>query len=256
MSRITLARSDLFPVGTVVSVFAGNCTPPDGGAPAGTAITTGTVDAAGLLSIDHASILPYTSYTLHASVGGQHRWVRARSHLDVFDSGGGTGTGDTASNTTVSNAGISLPTGGGATTAVAATDLFTRTAHGFEAGQAVRFTGLTGGAGITPGKTYYVIASGLTANDYRVSATLGGSTIDVTSDLTAGTVSRAAAFQAGQVITGPGIPAGTRILSVSGDTLTLSAAATATASQVALTAYGARAWSAVVRRRRVAMGTS
>ena len=254
MARITLNRSDLFPVSTVVGIYDAPI-PANGGAPGAAAVTTGTVDAAGLLTIDNTSLASLKGYTAYALVGSEHRYARVRSTLDVHDTGGGTGTGDTASNATVSNAGINAPTLG-AVTAVAATDLFTRTAHGLEVGNPVRFTGLTGGAGITPGKTYYVIASGLTANDFRVSATLGGATIDVTTDLTAGTVHRAAAFQAGQVITGPGIPAGTTILSVSGDTLTLSAAATATASQVALTAYGAQVWSARVRRRRIAIGTS
>jgi hypothetical protein len=254
MARVTLSRNDLFPVGTLVTLY------PSGGhaslgVPSGSAIATATVDAAGLLVFDNVLIQPYTRYTAHATVNGEQHYAAVRSWLDTFDTGGGTGTGDTASNTTVSNAGISLPTGGGAVTAVAATDLFTRTAHGYAANDPVRFTGLTGGAGITPGKTYYVIASGLTANDFKVSATLGGATIDVTSDLTAGTVSRAAPFQIGQYLTGPGIPAGAKILNVVGDTLTIDVAATATASQVALTAYGAQAWSAVVKRRRVAIGT-
>jgi hypothetical protein len=77
-----------------------------------------------------------------------------------------------------------------AVTGVAATDLFTSTAHGYVAGNRVRFTGLTGGAGITAGQDYFVIASGLTANDFKVSATLGGASIDFTTDLTAGTVRR------------------------------------------------------------------
>lgn len=70
-------------------------------------------------------------------------------------------------------------------TGVAATDLFTATAHGLAAGDAITFTSKTGGAGVTLGQKYYVIASGLTANDFKVSATLGGSTIDLTSDMTA-----------------------------------------------------------------------
>jgi len=254
VARITLNRSDLFPVGTVVSIYAAANPPANGGAPAGTAVASGTVDAAGLLSIDDADILSLTSYVAYASVSSEHRYCKVRSTLDIFSTGGGIGTGDTASTATVSNAGIS--TNGGAVTGVAATDLFTKVAHGLVAGDAVRFTGLTGGTGITAGKTYYVIAAGLTADVFAVSETLGGATINFTTDLTAGTVSKAAPFTAGQFITGPGIPAGTRILSVSGDTLTLSAAATATASGVALVAYGAQVWSAVVRRRRIAMGTS
>lgn len=255
MATVTLARSDLFPVGTTVGIYDA-AQPPDGGPPHGSALATGVVDAAGLLTVSAAAILSLRTLLAYALVGSTHTYARVRSTLDVFDTGGGTGTGDTASSVTVSNAGISLPNGAGAVTAVAATDLFTKTGHGFDVGQALRFTALTGGTGITAGKTYYVIASGLTANDFKVSATPGGATIDVTADLTAGTVSRAQAFQAGQFITGPGIPAGTKILTVVGDTLTLSAAATATANGVALVAYGAQTWQAVVRRRRVAMGTS
>jgi hypothetical protein len=78
--------------------------------------------------------------------------------------------------------------GNGAVTATAIDDLFTLTGHGFVVGQEVRFTAMTGGAGIVAGTSYYVIASGLTANAFRVSATPGGSTINVTTDMTAGTV--------------------------------------------------------------------
>lgn len=254
MARVRLNRSDLFPVSTSVGIFDA-AQPPNGGAPHGSAIASAAVDAAGLLTVDHASIPAGRTLLAYAAVNGEHRYARVRSTQDIFDTGGGTGTGDTASNATISNAGINTETLG-AVTGTAATDLFARTAHGLQAGDAVRFTGLTGGTGITAGKTYYVIATGLTANAFAVSATLGGASIDFSADLTAGTVHRAAAFQAGQFITGAGIPSGTRILSVSGDTLTLSAAATATASGVALVAYGAQSWSARARRRRVAMGTS
>lgn len=82
-------------------------------------------------------------------------------------------------------------------TGVAATDLFTSTAHGYVAGDRVVFSGAgTGGAGITKGQEYYVIASGLTANDFKVSTTSGGSTIDFTTDLAgAWTVSKGGVAQ-------------------------------------------------------------
>jgi hypothetical protein len=255
VATVQLSRSDLYPVGTSVGIYDAPIPGNGTGAPAASPLASGTVDAAGNLTVTSTTIPSLRGLTAYALVNGVDRYARVRSRLDVFDTGGGTGTGDTASSTTVSNAGISLPVGAGAVTAVAATDLFTQAGHPYEVGDPVRFTGLTGGAGITAGKTYYVIASGLTANDFKVSATLGGATIDVTIDLTAGTVARARAFQIGQIITGPGIPAGTTIINVVGDTLTISAAATATASQVALVAYGAAAWSAVVKRRRVAIGT-
>jgi hypothetical protein len=56
------------------------------------------------------------------------------------------------------------------------------------AGQPLRFVSQTpiSGTGVTLGTTYYVIASGLTANNFKVSTTAGGSTIDLTSNLTAG----------------------------------------------------------------------
>ena len=65
---------------------------------------------------------------------------------------------------------------------VAVTDLFTATAHGLLENDALIFesdgtipTGITADTVV-----YYVIASGLTADAFKVSATIGGSTIDVT----------------------------------------------------------------------------
>lgn len=77
-----------------------------------------------------------------------------------------------------------------AITGTHSTDLFSATGHGLTAGQKVHFTTLSGGAGITEGDEgeYYVIASGLTADAFKVSATLGGSSIDFTSDIASGYV--------------------------------------------------------------------
>jgi len=85
--------------------------------------------------------------------------------------------------TNIVNAGTALP----ATTAVAATNLFTSTAHGLTAGDTVVFTALTGGAGLLVDVTYYVIASGLAANTFRLSTAKGGTEVDVTTDLSAST---------------------------------------------------------------------
>jgi hypothetical protein len=79
---------------------------------------------------------------------------------------------------------------GKSVTAVAATDIFTSAAHGFVLGDSVVFSTLTGGAGITPGTVYYVIATNLAANTFSVSATPGGTILDVTTDLTVGTVTQ------------------------------------------------------------------
>jgi len=75
-------------------------------------------------------------------------------------------------------------------TSVASTDIFTATAHGFAAGDAVVFNTLTGGAGLVTGKRYYVIATNLAANTFMVSATVGGATFDHTTNVTAGSVSK------------------------------------------------------------------
>jgi hypothetical protein len=68
--------------------------------------------------------------------------------------------------------------------------VITDTAHGFSVGQAVAFT-TTGTlpTGLSPSVFYYVLAAGLTANAYSVSATPGGSAI-ATSSAGTGTHSR------------------------------------------------------------------
>lgn len=71
----------------------------------------------------------------------------------------------------------------------------TTTAHGYVAGDEVVFPTLTGGAGLTAGQVYYVIATSLAASTFRVSATPGGAGIDFTTDITAGTVRKNGAVQ-------------------------------------------------------------
>lgn len=68
----------------------------------------------------------------------------------------------------------------------AATDLLTSTAHGLAVGDRVSFTTLTGGTGLATDTPYFVIASGLTANAFKVSTTSGGSAVNFTTDITAG----------------------------------------------------------------------
>lgn len=76
-------------------------------------------------------------------------------------------------------------------TAVAATDLITKAGHGYSAGDRVVFSALTGGAGIVPGTRYFVRTTGLTTNDFTISLTgAGGAVVDITTDMTAGTVQR------------------------------------------------------------------
>jgi hypothetical protein len=66
-------------------------------------------------------------------------------------------------------------------TADAASDLLTTVGHGLAAGDPVRFT-TTGAlpAGLALATTYYVMAGGLTADAFKVSATLGGAAVDIT----------------------------------------------------------------------------
>lgn len=92
MPTITLARSDLFPVGQSVGIYADGAQNMEGGAPNGAAIASATVDAAGLLTVTNAAILSLTRYVAAASVGGTWRYARCRSTLDVTDLGRATGT--------------------------------------------------------------------------------------------------------------------------------------------------------------------
>ena len=75
-------------------------------------------------------------------------------------------------------------------TGTASSNLVTKAAHGLVANDPIHFTALTGGAGLNVGQPYFVIASGLTANDFKVSASQGGAEIDITSNITAGTLER------------------------------------------------------------------
>lgn len=72
---------------------------------------------------------------------------------------------------------------------LAADDIIdTAAAHGFVSGDAVKFTALTGGAGLVVGTTYYVVAASLGAQTFRVAAGRGGTPIDFTTNITAGNV--------------------------------------------------------------------
>ena len=80
---------------------------------------------------------------------------------------------------------------GGNITGVATTDVLTAaSAHGFVANDQVTFTSITGGAGLVVGTAYYVIAAGLTATNFEVSAAPGGAAVDFTTDVTAGAIGK------------------------------------------------------------------
>ena len=62
------------------------------------------------------------------------------------------------------------------------TDTIAYTAHGLLTGDVLVYNngGGTSATGLTSGTTYYVIASGLTVDAFKVSATDGGTTVDIT----------------------------------------------------------------------------
>jgi hypothetical protein len=73
-------------------------------------------------------------------------------------------------------------------TSAAADDIIDATGHGFAVGDRVVFTALTGGSGLVVNREYYVIAANHGANTFQVSATPGGSAVNFSTDVTAGTV--------------------------------------------------------------------
>jgi hypothetical protein len=92
-----------------------------------------------------------------------------------------------------------LPTGDvGDVTANASTNLFSLTDHDLIAGARVRFTTTdTLPGGISVDTDYYVSAEGLTDDDFKVSSTVNGAIIDLTS---AGTGTHTVLLTAGQIL--------------------------------------------------------
>jgi hypothetical protein len=74
-------------------------------------------------------------------------------------------------------------------TAAASTDVISKTAHGFSNNDDIIFSSLTGGTGLTANTvTYWVINA--TADTFQVSATRGGSAVNITADYSAMTAAR------------------------------------------------------------------
>lgn len=65
-------------------------------------------------------------------------------------------------------------------TVVASTDVFTSSAHGMANNDPIQFLTGQSPTGLSAGTTYYVIAA--TTNTYQLSATVGGSAVNVTAD--------------------------------------------------------------------------
>ena len=70
-----------------------------------------------------------------------------------------------------------------AITGVNSTDTFTKTAHGYNNGDLVKITALTGGSGLVIGRFYYIIGSA--ANTFQLANTTGGAAVDLVTDVTA-----------------------------------------------------------------------
>lgn len=86
MATVTLRRSDLFPVGTSVGIYP--AASKQAGAPPGSSvIASGTVDAAGELSVTNGGILQYKDYVAYALVSSEHRYAFLRSTLDSTAAG-------------------------------------------------------------------------------------------------------------------------------------------------------------------------
>lgn len=69
-------------------------------------------------------------------------------------------------------------------TGAASTDIITATGSAFIAGQIVRFSSITGGAGLSASTDYYVDSP--STNTFKLAATSGGTAINFTTDITAG----------------------------------------------------------------------
>ena len=73
-------------------------------------------------------------------------------------------------------------------TSAAADDIFdTSAAHTFTAGTTIRLNGLTGGTGLSETTPYYVISTNLASTTFQLSTTPGGTAVNFTTDVTAGT---------------------------------------------------------------------
>lgn len=90
---------------------------------------------------------------------------------------------------------------GGNITGDASTNLLTSaSAHSLRAGRKVRFSAITGGTGLVKGQDYYVISSGLTTTAFKVSETYGGSEVNFTTAVTAGTLTAVTTRGPGNVV--------------------------------------------------------
>lgn len=84
-----------------------------------------------------------------------------------------------------------LDTAIGAVTFTDTGDLVGKVAHGLVAGDIVEFDTIVTTTGISTGTEYYVIASGLTADAFKISATKGGAALALTTNGTGTAIKKA-----------------------------------------------------------------
>lgn len=115
-------------------------------------------DQAGTEPIDHkVSGLEVKVTTTLAEVQGKDKWKVAFPHATLVEK-----------------------TLTGASITVASPGVVTKVAHGLLAGDAIKFTAGTLPTGLSLNTTYYVLSSGLTADDFQVALTAGGTAIVTT----------------------------------------------------------------------------
>lgn len=93
------------------------------------------------------------------------------------------GTGSTNIYAVGASGRIVRVTTGKSATAVASTNILTSTAHGFTAGQQIVFHSLSGGSGLNTLTVYFLLA--IDANTFKLSLSLGGPEVDLTTNITA-----------------------------------------------------------------------
>lgn len=140
-----------------------------------------------------------TTFQVSATVGG--------SAVDMSDTGSGTHTFTDGILYCKGNLITYTKKKSSTFTAVAANDTITATAHGFENGSIVQFTNSGGAlpAGLSAATSYYIIDK--TTDTFKVSATEGGASVDIT-DAGTGTHTYAA-IKGGDTFTGCTVPTGT-----------------------------------------------
>jgi hypothetical protein len=102
----------------------------------------------------------------------------------------------TASGSPISHVGL-LTKGANITgvTSTGSPDTFTKTAHGLSNGDLIVFSSVSGGGGLVAAFPYFVVSTA--ANTFQVALTVGGSALDLTSDVTSATVNKLAEVSGG-----------------------------------------------------------